>query len=188
MDRYRIVVALDLSEYAEIVLEHALDQAARHDQPDLHFLTVVPDEAMLPGVKERLAELVLEGLDVFRDQPLDWRARMHVREGEPSAEIVALADELAADLIIVGRFEKHRRRLGSVAQRVLELSSCPVLAVNLIDKPIDDRLQCPDCVQVRADSDGESWFCERHHDRDRVTLATTRLGPSTMWTGGTLMW
>src|SRR5207248_7062449 len=38
--RHRIVVALDLSEYAEIVLEHAIDQAARHAASDLHFLYV----------------------------------------------------------------------------------------------------------------------------------------------------
>ena len=43
MHRYRIVVGLDLSEYAEVVLEHALDQAARHELSELHFVTVVPD-------------------------------------------------------------------------------------------------------------------------------------------------
>jgi hypothetical protein len=38
--RHCIVVALDLGDYAEIVLEHALDQAARHDVTDLHFVYV----------------------------------------------------------------------------------------------------------------------------------------------------
>ena len=38
--RYRIVVGIDLSEYSDIVIEHALDQAARHNVPELHFLTV----------------------------------------------------------------------------------------------------------------------------------------------------
>ena len=38
---FRLVVALDLSEYAEIVLEYALDQAARHSAPDIHFVHVI---------------------------------------------------------------------------------------------------------------------------------------------------
>ena len=37
---FRIIVGVDLSEYSDIVIEHALDQAARHDEPELHFLTV----------------------------------------------------------------------------------------------------------------------------------------------------
>ncbi|MGE3457857.1 MAG: hypothetical protein AB7O24_22275, partial [Kofleriaceae bacterium] len=43
--RYCMVIALDQSEYAEIVLEHALDQAGRHQSLDLHFTTVIePDQ------------------------------------------------------------------------------------------------------------------------------------------------
>ncbi len=35
--RYRSVTALDRSGSAEIVIEHAIDQAARHEDPDLHL-------------------------------------------------------------------------------------------------------------------------------------------------------
>ncbi len=179
MDRYRIVAALDLSEYAEIVLEHALDQAARHDQPELHFVTVVPDQKSLDGTKEQLAELVLEGLDTFRDHKVDWRARLHVRVGKPAQEIVELSEDVRADLIVVGRFG------GTIARQVLDLARCPMLAVSLLDRSVDTEPQCPDCVQIRAESDGESWFCAKHRG-DRPT--TTLLLPSTTWTGGTLMW
>src|SRR5712671_1942946 len=40
MRRYRMVVGVDLTEYSEIVLEHALDQAARHSAPELHIIHV----------------------------------------------------------------------------------------------------------------------------------------------------
>lgn len=179
MDRYRIVCGLDESEYAELVLEHALDQAARHDQPELHFVTVVADEAAVAGTKERLAELVLEGLDNFRDHHDAWRARLHVRVGKPDREIVALAEDVTADLIVIGRFG------GSTAQRVLERADCPLLAINLSERQLDAQPQCPDCVRTRAESDGESWFCAKHAG-DRPT--TTLVLPSTTWTGGTLMW
>lgn len=179
MDRYRIVAALDQSEYAEIVLEHALDQAARHQQPELHFVTVVSDEHALAKAKQKLTDLVLGDLDTFRDHHFDWRARLHVRVGKPAEEIVALAEDVLADLIVVGRFG------GSTARKVLDHADCPMLAINLAERQVDTEPQCPECVQIRAESDGETWFCAKHAG-DRPT--TTLLLPSTTWTGGTLMW
>lgn len=180
--RYRIVVALDLSEYAEVVLEHALDLAARHAAPELHFLTVVPGGTTdLVDVKNRLADLVLDGLGNVGDRAAGWHARLHVRAGKPAEEIVALASDVDADLIALGRFGVHR----AIARRVLDDAPCPVLAIKMIDRA-PEQPQCAACVQVRADSDGERWFCDQHAAPDRETLATTALPP--IWTGGTLMW
>jgi nucleotide-binding universal stress UspA family protein len=56
----------------------------------------------------------------------------HLREGRPPDEIAALADELAADLIVVGsRGAGPVKRLvtGSVSEGVVALASCPVLVV-----------------------------------------------------------
>lgn len=55
-----------------------------------------------------------------------------IREGEPYQEIVALATELGADLIVmghVGRRGPRRILIGSVTERVLEFANCPVLVV-----------------------------------------------------------
>jgi nucleotide-binding universal stress UspA family protein len=189
---YRIVVALDLGEYSEIVVEHALDQAARHSSPDLHFIHVVDDERdeTVERAKNMLAVLALEALDSFKDRSVDWRARLHVRAGRAHEEIVALAAEIDAHLLVVGRFGSHGRigQLGSVAHRVMENAHCPVLAVNLVDRPVETQPQCPDCVRVRAESDGERWFCDAHSAPDRVTLATTLLPPSASSPGGGPLW
>jgi nucleotide-binding universal stress UspA family protein len=188
--RFRIVVALDLSEYAEIVLEYALDQAARHSTPDLHFIHVVDNDrdATIEAAKVELARLVFDGLDTVARGP-DWQARLHLRAGKPHEEIVSLAGELDAHLIVCGRFGKRGtwRKLGSTAHRVLETAHCPVLAVNLVDRPIEAVEQCPDCVAVRAESDGEVWFCAAHSAPDRETIATT-LVSSMPRVGGGLMW
>jgi nucleotide-binding universal stress UspA family protein len=188
---FRIVIALDLSEYAEIVLEYALDQAARHSAPDLHFLNVVrdEDEVTVQGAKQELARLVYGGLDNISRGP-DWRARLHVRAGRPHEEIVSLAGELDAHLIVCGRFGARRtwRRLGSTAHRLVDDAHCPVLAVNLVDRPIGTVEHCPDCVALRAESDGERWFCAAHSAPDRETLATTSLSSSLPRTGGGLLW
>lgn len=187
---FRMVVALDLSEYAEIVLEHALDQAARHSAPDLHFLHVIDDRRDdVDRAKRELADLVLGGIDTVGDHAQTWRSRLHVRSGRAHEEIVELAAEIDAHLIVCGRFGVHRHWLShaSIAHRIIEHAHCPVLAVNLVDRPVQTP-QCPDCVRVRAETDGERWFCDAHSEPGRITLATTRLPPSTSWTGGGLMW
>ncbi len=53
-----------------------------------------------------------------------------LREGEPYAEIVSLADSMGADLIVmghVGRRGPRRILVGSVTERVIEFAHCPVL-------------------------------------------------------------
>lgn len=189
---FRIVVALDLSEYAEIVLEHALDQAVRHAAPDLHFVHVVADDrdATVEAAKRELSTLVLDGLENVTSRNLDWRVRLHIRAGRAHEEIVALAAEIDAHLIVCGRFGVHRawRPLGTIVHRVLENAHCPVLAVNLVDRPVEVHPQCPRCVAVREQSQGERWFCDEHSAPDHVTLATTFLPSSTTWIGGGPLW
>jgi nucleotide-binding universal stress UspA family protein len=190
-DRYRIVVALDLSQYAEIVLEHAIDQAARHDAPDLHFVTVQErrDEP-IDDLKTALGGLVYEGLSLFGTDAPEWRARLHVRTGRPEEEIADLAAEIGADLVIVGRFGQHRsrHRLGSIAQRVVESSLCPVLVVGLSEHAPAPANVCAGCAAVREASDGERWFCDAHAAPDRAGLATTFIPMVTSFTGGGPMW
>ncbi len=158
--RYRIVVGLDLTEYCEIVLEHALDQAARHGAPDLHFVTIVAKPAQIEEAKEWLAPFAFEGLEVFgRGQP-DWRARLHVRAGRPEQEIADVADEVGADLLVIGRFGAHGR--ASTAERVIGLAPCPTLVVGFTARDAETQPQCGKCVAVRSDTNGERWFCDEH--------------------------
>ena len=185
---HRIVVALDLSEYAEIVLEHALSQAAHHARPELHFLTVVDDaQRGLDVVKHRLSSLVIaamQGVD-----RANWRVHLHVREGKTAEEITNLAADIRAHLLVVGRFGVHHphRRISKSAVDVIELATCPVYVVGLSDQSPDAQVQCPDCVAVRASSDGEIWFCAKHVAPDGVNLSAT-IGSTVSFTDGGLMW
>jgi nucleotide-binding universal stress UspA family protein len=66
-------------------------------------------------------------------------ARSEVRTGRPHAEIVALATDARADLIVIGTHGReglNRALLGSVADRVVHLAPCPVLTVR---DPSGDR-------------------------------------------------
>ncbi|HUJ58348.1 MAG TPA: universal stress protein [Kofleriaceae bacterium] len=184
--RFGIVAAIDLSEYAEIVLEHAFDQVARHTAADLHVVTVVEHASELEDTKRRMAALVLPALDNL--SATDWCVKLHVRAGRVHEEITSLAAELRADLIVVGRFGLHHPGMdGSVASRVVDTATCPTLVVGLTDDSPDAITACEHCVAVRRDSAGERWFCAEHSAPDRASLASVALTPST-WTGGGLMW
>lgn len=186
---HRIVVAVDASEYAEVVLEHALDLAARHEHCDVHLLTVHEGKGDIEVDKRRLTELAWEELETFRGAEHDWHVRLHVRSGVPAEEIAALAGEVQADLLVLGRFGQHRgRKLGKVAEHVLAQAPCPTLIVQLTDQAVQPADACADCIAVRRDSDGERWFCARHAAPDRVGIATTMLHLAGDWTGGGPMW
>jgi nucleotide-binding universal stress UspA family protein len=185
--RYRIVVGIDLSEYSDIVIEHALDQAARHNMPELHFLTV--REHRKPSGDDRkqaLWEQVYPALETFNRYGTDWRARLHVRRGEPAAEIAELAAEIRADLIVIGQFGLHTPRASdkNLPNRVLQQAVCPTLVVG-IPEAADTTPQCPMCFAVREETEGERWFCAPHtggRGRDHL------VSPMTTWSGGALSW
>jgi len=182
--RYRIVIALDDSEYAALVLDHALDQAARHDTPDIHVLEVVDCLAEVDAAKQRLATLVLEGLDSFRAGRPDWRTHLHVRVGRPEDEITDLAGEVDADLLVIGRNGLHHPKR-SVADAVIALSPCPALVIGGIPGHAYVPT-CGDCAAAREESGGERWFCTAHQATDR--RLSTLLPSGTPLTGGGLLW
>jgi nucleotide-binding universal stress UspA family protein len=172
--RYRIVVGVDLSEYSQIVIEHALDQAARHHAPDLHFLHVNERrKRTIRELDELLARAVFPALQVFNEYGASWRARLHVRRGKPHDQIAMLAADLVADLIVIGRFGLHGR---GVPKRVLAAATCPTLVVGM--PPLLDTTQCFACSATREETDGDRWFCDDHILKQRgVTSAS-------VWTGG----
>ena len=184
--RYKIVVGIDLSEYADIVLEHALDQAARHDAPELHFLTVCEKRrAAIEDCKQALWERVYPALETFNQYGSDWKAKIHARRGRPEVEIASLAADLRADLIVIGQFGLHHKTGDkNLPNRILQQAVCPTLVVGLPNQ-IDAEPQCPMCAAVREDSDGDQWFCAKHAGDRGVDHVMT---PMTTWSGGTVMW
>ncbi|MBA3391264.1 MAG: universal stress protein [Deltaproteobacteria bacterium] len=180
--RYKIVCGIDLSEYSDIVLEHALDQAARHQSPELHFLTVCEKKKLsTEDCKQALWERVYPELEAFNQHGVEWRARLHVRRGRPEDQIAALAADIRADLIVVGNFGLHNPRNTdkNVPNRVLRNAVCPTLVVGMPE--VLDTKQCPICVSLRENTEGDRWFCDKHSSSRRDDHATT---PMTVWTGG----
>ena len=72
----------------------------------------------------------------------DVRHEKVIRNGTPYREIAALAREIDARLIVIGRVGCRGPRcalVGSVAERVIEYAHCPVLVVNQDPGPLSPR-------------------------------------------------
>ena len=139
-----IVVAVDFSETSTDTIDAALE-LARGQQDRVHLINVVADVFHSPGITEApsvdWAEVQRNWIERARSQlaalagscKLDPQRVVTVVEvGSPAAEIVRYANQHAADAIVLGSHGHglvRRFVLGSVADRVLRQSSCPVMLV-----------------------------------------------------------
>lgn len=84
----------------------------------------IPGAPHLEACEEQLRESFAKEVET----PVE----VHVKEGDPASTILELADEVHADLIVMGttgRTGLARILLGSVAEEVLRHARCPVLTV-----------------------------------------------------------
>jgi nucleotide-binding universal stress UspA family protein len=79
-----------------------------------------------------LDESLGEVHDLLHETGVEHEVRQLVRGSDPSEDLIAVADEVDADLIVIGlrrRTPVGKLILGSNAQAVLLDATCPVLAV-----------------------------------------------------------
>jgi nucleotide-binding universal stress UspA family protein len=140
----RILLATDGSEQAELAVLRAVELADATDS-ELHVVHVGVVPIFLksyPGTlghERRLYEQIEEmSRELLRKQSLRVKAAggtvagSHLRMGEVALEIVALAEELGADLIVMGcrgLGGVRRALMGSVSDSVVRHAHCPVLVV-----------------------------------------------------------
>ena len=139
----QVVVAYDFSGAGMLVLERAIELACRAPFHVLQFLTVIDPRMGVPAIPAdgpidyRYAEKVQTQLgavlaDAFRAHaaPAEIHFFVHARFGKPADEILHLAEEIAADLVLVGSHGHtgmRRLLLGSTAERVVREAGCPVI-------------------------------------------------------------
>ncbi len=191
---FTVVAGVDESEMAETVLEHTLDLVNRHENARLHVLNVVTPrrgilhrsetlDGRMDEVQTWLAALVNEKLEDFEagSSAGTLAVRVHVRDGIAAEEIVSLAAECEADVILMGRHGAHRRHrflVGTVPERVLKTASCTVSIVQATDYGEHEAMTdtpCPACEAMRRDSNGERWFCDEHTE-GRTFRSTSLVG------------
>jgi nucleotide-binding universal stress UspA family protein len=95
---------------------------------------------------------------------------IHLRAGKPVREIVQLATDLRADLIVVGSHKGPQLKswlLGSTAEQLIASAPCAVLVASpkrKVEVKHDPAIEppCHECLRARATSGGKSWWCDRH--------------------------
>src|SRR5215218_4743600 len=140
----RILLATDGSEEAELAALRAVDLADSTDS-ELHVVHVGVVPIFLksyPGTLGYYSKLYEQIEEVSREllRKQSWRVKAaggtvagaHLRMGAVDLEIVALAEELGADLIVIGSRGLggvRRALMGSVSDSVVRHAHCPVLVV-----------------------------------------------------------
>jgi nucleotide-binding universal stress UspA family protein len=137
-----VVVGYDFSQSGRAALHRAVTLAGRAPFHVLHVVCVVDPREAIPalpsynGVDYMYAARVQEALAAETQHELD-RADVHgsvhffvhARIGKPAPEILALAEEIGADLIIVGSKRLtplERLILGSTSEHVMREAGCTV--------------------------------------------------------------
>jgi nucleotide-binding universal stress UspA family protein len=134
----QVVVAYDFSPSAEQALARAVEVAARAPQHVLHIVAALDSPAGRFGhitydSADRLQRVISErATEAFAGRPTvsEVQFYVHARIGKPAAEILAVAQEVGADLIFIGSHGKtgvERMVLGSVSEHVVREAGCPVM-------------------------------------------------------------
>lgn len=134
----RVLLTTDLSELSARVHEAGLDLVDAlfaGDAPEVRSLAVVTEGLVPPPLpRDTLlheAHMQLEEFLALR-RPRGAAVCPTVRAGDPADQIAEAAEDLDADLLVMGTHARHgvrRLMLGSVAESVLDGAPCNVLVV-----------------------------------------------------------
>lgn len=197
---YVVVAALAFDETGEAALREAASVAAG-EGTELHVVHVITEGAHVTTKGEmgdltsHLDAATAELRKFLADKGTAQRVICHVRVGEAARAILQAAVDVSADLVIVGT---HKRKgvtkllLGSVAKEVVDHAHCPVLIAVPKDysgKTISESIQppCPDCMAIRKQTHGETFWCERHQHaymKPHVYEPSNRNKPASVIPGG----
>jgi nucleotide-binding universal stress UspA family protein len=137
----KIVVAVDGSEISQKAFEVALSEAKMWNAA-LHLIYVVETSRFSSLPMDNTMEVIYsllekEGQEIFETSTARAAAEgislvTHLKDGHAGTEIIALAEELQADLIVIGSRGKSgidRLLLGSVSTHVVQDSKCTTMVV-----------------------------------------------------------
>jgi nucleotide-binding universal stress UspA family protein len=142
-----ILLATDGSKEAELAARTAVDIAATTNS-ELHMVTVarhehahvydLPEEpgdvqkSLYEAIERKARELLDEQVKKIEQSGGTIPQEVHLLRGHPDREIVHLAEEIGAGLIVIGSRGQggvRRALMGSVSDSVVRQAHCPVLIV-----------------------------------------------------------
>jgi nucleotide-binding universal stress UspA family protein len=142
--RRQVVVAYDFSPTSDEALGLAVEIACREPIHVLQIITAIDSRHGLPvapvhkadyeyadKIQRMLSDRVTE-IFAGRRAAGEVHFFVHARLGHPAEEVLSLAVEVGADLILIGshgRTGVDRLMLGSVSEKVAREAKCPVMVV-----------------------------------------------------------
>ncbi|MCL4106587.1 UNVERIFIED_CONTAM: hypothetical protein GTU68_009721 [Idotea baltica] len=137
----KILVAIDLSDDSTEIIQRGLAIAA-NNSAELNVIHVIEPLSFayggdipmdFSGIQDEIHQQATQQLERFGDAHSIAKSQQHIVLGRPEAEIHAEAEQLGADLIVVGSHGRHGLSLllGSTANGVLHGALCDVLAVRV---------------------------------------------------------
>ncbi len=180
-ERMKIVVGIDFSEMSDRALLVAVNMARSAGLAEVHLVHVLPPpvggtefapivdvgEQTLIARKQMAA--MIDGMGVVTEIiPFS-----HVVVGNAQKELPRVADEVEADLIVLGTHGRRgvdRMLFGSVAEHVVRTAPCSVLTVRAKPPTAASTIEapCAECVAVAAKTEGKELRCSthaKHHPR-----------------------
>lgn len=140
----QVVVAFDFSHSSRAALERAIALAGRAPWHYLQIVSVIDPHMAFPALPvERVDAAYVDYVAAaihalvdgeLEDQRIDDRVRyfVHVRVGKTVKEILGVARDVGADLILVGTNDLmgiERAMVGSTAERIVREAGCTVEVV-----------------------------------------------------------
>lgn len=135
----KILLAYDGSDGARLAFEKVIE-IAKVANAELHLLAVgrIPEYAETVSETEEAREQAKSYYSKVMDEAADHlkqrelSAKVHIDFGKPADTILRIAEDLGADLIVMGtkpHSPLRRRVLGATVDKVIDHAHCSVLVV-----------------------------------------------------------
>ena len=171
----RILAPVDFSACSRQALDVAVDMARTYGAK-LDILHVFEELALpsfygagaimvygkVPDLEAEAEKAITQLADAVKTNDIDIAT--HIRKGHPADEISAFAHDMDNDLIVIATHGLTGLRhvvLGSVAERVVRESPCPVFVVKTHGKPISSITEDSTSRDARIDASGRQAAPDR---------------------------
>ncbi len=170
--KFTVVVGLDFTDADGPSFDQAARLALRVPAGELHLVHVfgtAPSPERSRDLSSHLRLYVNEKVQITPGLR-GTKVGIHLRGGKTVREIVQLATDVQADLIVVGSHKGPHVKdwiAGSTVERLVSSAGFPVLVAAPKPKDLEKHEPaieppCPQCLAARVSSGGKEGWCERH--------------------------
>lgn len=171
--RRTVVVGVDFQPRSDPALRHALSMFSHGIVHEVHVVHIIEHERFPSRAKlEECAEFAAHLTAAFLPTATG-AAFAHAGAGRASEELVRLAHDVSASMIIVGDRSDGR---AIETERFTPFSLMHAGTNLAIECRSQAKVSCPDCTHIRAGS--PEMFCMRHTRPDRVSRRVGTSAPS----------